>query len=117
MKKGYILLALAIIFETFGATMLKLSEGFTNLFPTLGLIVGMGGAFYFLALCLRMLPLSFAYAVWAGTGTAITALIGVILWDEPYSFLTGIGLILIIGGVVLLNISKEPDNSATPAEI
>ncbi|MGN7457202.1 DMT family transporter [Paenibacillus pasadenensis] len=106
MKKGYLYLSLAIICEVFGTTMLKLTEGFTNLSPVIGLIIGMGGAFFFLTLSLRNLPLSLAYAVWAGVGTAITALVGALLWKEPFGIVTALGLLLIIGGVVLLNFSK-----------
>ncbi|WDH95243.1 multidrug efflux SMR transporter (plasmid) [Paenibacillus urinalis] len=104
--KGYIFLGIAIIAEVFGTTMLKMSHGFTNLLPTIGLIVGMGIAFYSLTMCLRNIPLSTAYAVWAGVGTAITAIIGVVIWNDPFNILSCIGLVSVIGGVVLLNLSK-----------
>ncbi|KWW21371.1 MULTISPECIES: multidrug efflux SMR transporter [Peribacillus] len=105
--KGYMALGISIITEVFGTTMLKISDGFTNFFPTLGVILGFGTAFYCLSLCLKTIPLSLAYAIWSGIGTALTALIGVILWDEPFSTLTLGGLILIIGGVALLNASHS----------
>lgn len=104
---GYVALGIAVITEVFGTTMLKMSEGFTNLFPTLGVVLGMGLSFYFLTMCLKTIPLSTAYAIWAGTGTALTALLGVVLWNDAFNFLSGIGLILVIGGVVLLNLSKS----------
>ncbi|MCK1993850.1 DMT family transporter [Peribacillus muralis] len=114
--KGYIALGISIISEVFGTTMLKISDGFTGLFPTLGVIIGFGTAFYCLSLCLKTIPLSLAYAIWSGIGTALTALIGILLWDEPFSFVTLAGLILIIGGVVLLNdthTSKQTKKSLT----
>ena len=74
--KGYSYLAVSIIAEVFGTAMLKLSTGFTLLLPSLGVIVGYGLAFYCLSLCLRSIPLSLAYAIWSGAGTAFTALIG-----------------------------------------
>ncbi|KQO04690.1 DMT family transporter [Paenibacillus sp. Leaf72] len=103
MKKGYVYLCIAIIGEVFGASMLKASDGFTNVLPVIGLIIGMGSAFLFLSLCLRTLSLSLVYAIWAGVGTALTALLGVFIWNEPFGWLTGLGLLFIIGGVVLLN--------------
>ncbi|MEK5236505.1 multidrug efflux SMR transporter [Paenibacillus sp. FSL L8-0470] len=106
MNKGYIYLCIAILGEVFGTTMLKFSDGFTNLLPVLGLSVGMGSAFLFLSLCLKTLPLSLVYGIWAGVGTALTALLGVFIWNDPFGFLTGIGIIFIVGGVVLLNTSK-----------
>ncbi|MCD1159272.1 DMT family transporter [Peribacillus frigoritolerans] len=103
--KGYIALGISIISEVFGTTMLKLSEGFTHLFATFGVMIGFAIAFYSLSICLKTIPLSLAYAIWSGIGTALTALIGVLLWNEPFSITTLGGLVLIIGGVVLLNAS------------
>ncbi|RFA35516.1 QacE family quaternary ammonium compound efflux SMR transporter [Virgibacillus dokdonensis] len=103
--KGYIHLIVAIFFEVFGTTMMKVSNGFTNLLPTISFIFGFGLAFYFLSLSLKTITLSFAYAIWSGVGTALTAIIGIILWEEPFSCLTGIGLFAIIGGVMLLNMT------------
>ncbi|GGA30503.1 DMT family transporter [Psychrobacillus lasiicapitis] len=111
--KGYSLLSISILTEVFGTAMLKLSEGFTNLVPTFGVIAGYGLSFYCLSLCLKTIPLSLAYAIWSGVGTAITAIIGVLIWDDPFNLLTLSGLALIIAGVILLNASnsrKEPSH-------
>jgi multidrug resistance protein EbrB len=110
--KGYVALGMAIISEVFGTTMLKLSEGFTHLFPSIGVMVGFGLAFYCLSLCLKTVPLSLAYAVWSGVGTALTALIGVLIWKDPFNMATLVGLVLIIGGVVLLHTSKPQEKEA-----
>lgn len=107
--KGYAALAVSIVSEIFGTTMLKMSDGFTNLLPSAGVLVGYGLSFYCLSICLKTIPLSLAYAIWSGLGTALTALIGVLVWDDPFSLLTLAGLVLIIGGVVLLNASRSPD--------
>ncbi|TQR19615.1 DMT family transporter [Psychrobacillus vulpis] len=111
--KGYSLLSISILSEVFGTTMLKFSEGFTNVAPSIGVIAGYGLSFYCLALCLKTIPLSLAYAIWSGVGTAITAMIGIVIWNDPFNLLTLSGLALIIGGVVLLNASdnrKEPSH-------
>lgn len=102
-------LTISIISEVFGTTMLKLSEGFSHLLPSLGVVFGFAIAFFCLSLCLKTVPLSLAYAIWSGIGTALTALIGVLIWDEPFSFSTLCGLVLIIGGVALLNASTTSD--------
>ncbi|MNB94450.1 Multidrug resistance protein EbrB [compost metagenome] len=91
--------------------MLKLSDGFTNLLPGMGVVVGMGLSFFSLSMSLRVIPLSFAYAVWSGVGTAITALIGVLVWGDPFTFVSFIGIAAIIGGVVLLNSSNQPEKA------
>jgi multidrug resistance protein EbrB len=105
--KGYVLLAISITGEIFGTTMLKMSEGFTVLLPSVGVLAGYGLSFYFLSLCLKTIPLSVAYAIWSGIGTALTALIGHVLWEEFFGTLKILGIILIIGGVVILSSSKN----------
>lgn len=100
--KGYVALSLAVISEIFGTTMLKLSEGFTHLFPSLGVMIGYGLSFYFMSISLKTVPLSLAYAIWSGAGTALTALIGVLVWHDPFNWMTLVGLVFIIGGIVLL---------------
>ncbi|MCC3359517.1 DMT family transporter [Bacillus sp. REN16] len=115
--KGYLALTISIIAEIVATTMLKMSEGFTVLFPSIGVIVGYGIAFYCLSLCLKSLPLSLAYAIWSGVGTALTAVIGALVWGEVFTTIKLAGIILIIGGVILLNSSKseEIENSKAKA--
>jgi len=105
--KNYIYLALAIVFEVFGSTMLKLSKGFTVFYPSVGVVVGFLVSFIFLGISLKGIPLSFAYAIWAGLGMALTAGVGVVLFKEEMSFLKTLALLLIIGGVVILNKSQS----------
>lgn len=104
--KYFAYLGLAICFEVFGSTMLKLSEGFTVLFPSIGVVVGFLVSFLFLGLSLNGLALSNAYAIWAGMGTAFTAIVGVIMFHEQMGLLKVLALFLIIVGVILLNKSQ-----------
>ncbi|MCM3538346.1 DMT family transporter [Priestia endophytica] len=100
-----ILLAFAIICEVFGSTMLKKSEGFKKVLPSIGVVTGMGLAFYFLSLAIRTLPIGTVYAIWAGAGTALTTLVGVIVFKDHFNLKKGIGLTFIICGVIALKIS------------
>ncbi|WP_080833513.1 DMT family transporter [Cohnella massiliensis] len=102
--KAYLFLALAIAAELFGTSMLKASASFTKLYPSLGTIAGFGVAFYSLSLSLQHIPLGVAYAIWSGVGTAVTAIIGVVIWKETASVTTVAGILLIIAGVVVLNL-------------
>ncbi|WP_066305901.1 multidrug efflux SMR transporter [Bacillus sp. FJAT-29814] len=112
--RGSLFLAISIICEVLATTMLKLSDGFTVLLPSIGVVVGYGLSFYFIAKALTKIPLSIAYAIWSGVGTALTALIGVLVWGELFNILSFSGIVLIIGGVVLLNI---PDKAETAKEL
>ncbi|WP_290370354.1 DMT family transporter [Paenibacillus plantiphilus] len=102
---SYFLLAIAILAEVFGSSMLKVSNGFKKLFPSIGVIIGMGLALYCLSLALKAIPLGTAYAIWSGVGTALTALIGVIVYKEGFSFKKLAGLALIVGGVVIMKLT------------
>ena len=58
---AYLYLSFAIICEPIGTSMLKASEGFSKILPTLGVILGF--AFFFLSLSLKVIPLNMAYAL------------------------------------------------------
>ena len=85
MLKGYLFLIASILLEVFSTQMMKLSEGFTKIFPIILFAIGMGSCFYLFSKTLTMLPLGVAYAIWAGLGTALTAILAVFLWKETFS--------------------------------
>ncbi len=98
-------LALAIATEVTGTVALRYSDGFTRLVPTAIVVVGYLVSFFFLSLTLRGLPVSVTYAIWAGTGTAVIALIGVAALGEPLTLLKGASVALIVAGVIGLNLA------------
>ncbi|EMR05588.1 Multidrug resistance protein EbrA [Bhargavaea cecembensis DSE10] len=101
---AYLLLLFAIISEVVGSSLLKATDGFRRPLPTLGVVAGYGLAFYALSLTLLTLPLGLTYAVWSGLGTALTAMVGVIVYKEGFGGRKLAGLAMIIAGVILLNI-------------
>ena len=101
---GYVFLGLAIAFEVFSTSMLKASAGFTKLLPSLAFLAGMATSFYAVSQAMLFIPLNIAYAIWAGVGTALTALVAIVIWKEPMNFYTAIGIALIIAGVAILNL-------------
>ncbi|GAB0169323.1 multidrug efflux SMR transporter [Lysinibacillus sp. CTST325] len=98
-------LFISIISEVFASSMLKLTNGFKRLFPSIGVVVGYGTAFYFFSLTLQSLAIGTAYAIWAGLGTALTAIIGIIFYKELFNLKKIMGILLIIVGVVILNLA------------
>jgi len=104
---AYVILAVAIISEVFGGSMLKVSNGFKKLFPSIGVVIGYGAAFYLLSLSLKAIPLGTAYAIWSGVGTVLTALVGVIVYKESINLKKCLGLVLIICGVIVLKLSSS----------
>lgn len=104
--KGYVYLSVSIITEIIATLCLKLSEGFTVLLPSIIVVLGYGIAFYMLGKALKFMPLSLAYAIWSGVGTAVTAIIGILIFDEPLSIGVVFGIACIIFGIVLMNSSN-----------
>lgn len=103
MVLAYVFLAVAIAFEVIGTSLLQASHGATRLLPT---AVGMAAyalAFVLLAQSVRELPVSVAYALWAGLGTATIVVISLTLLGETLSAvqLTGLGMIIV--GVVIVH--------------
>lgn len=104
---SWLILSISILFEIAGTTAMKLSEGFTKLWPSIYMTV-----FYLLSLVLfnlvlKKIELSIAYAVWGGVGTAAITLIGLLAFHEEVSTLKLLSLALVISGVVGLHISSR----------
>ena len=112
---SYLYLALAIICELIGTSLLKASEGFSKLVPTFGLLICFCFSFFFLSQSLRAIPLNLAYAIWSGLGTVATVLISVLIWKEKINFASVIGISLIITGVVVLHLFAPGHENAASA--
>jgi small multidrug resistance pump len=101
----YVFLLVAIAFEVIATSLLKSTEGFTKLWPTVAVLAGYAAAFAALAWAIRQdLPVGVAYAMWSGLGTAAIVAIGVVFLGEPVSVQKVAGVVLVIGGVALLNL-------------
>ncbi|WP_420118032.1 DMT family transporter [Micromonospora sp.] len=101
---AYLFLLIAIGAEVGGTSLLKATQGFTRLWPTVGLAVAYLLAFGMLALAVRDIPVGVAYAMWSGLGTAAIVAVGAVFLGEPLSLTKVVGVGLIIGGVVVLNL-------------
>ena len=101
---GLLYLFGAIVSEVFGSSMLKLTATVKSKLPIIGIAVGYLFAFYLLSLSLVTIPLSLGYAVWSGLGTALTAIVGIILFKEKVNKHTIIGIGVLIIGVVFMQI-------------
>ncbi len=107
MLLAYILLALAIISEVTGSTFLVKSEGFTQLVPSLLVFTFYVISFYLLSQVLKTIPLGIAYAIWSGVGIVLTALIGFFIFRQSLDLPAVIGIGMIIGGVIVMNVFSK----------
>ena len=103
----YMLLAGAILSELIGTTALKLSEGFSQSIPSIGVVLGYGAAFYLLSLALEELPIGVVYGTWAALGIVGVAGIGAVVFDEPIDLVGLLGISLIIGGVYCVTVVSQ----------
>jgi small multidrug resistance pump len=94
MWQTFAFLVLTVLFETFGTACIQASQQFTRLWPSLGVFVGYGVAFWFLSLTLRTLPLGVVYATWSGLGIV----------DTPVIF----GMVMIVAGIAVMHLSSAP---------
>lgn len=98
-------LVMAILSEVAGTVCMKLSAGFSKTLPSVLMWVFYGICFAFLAFTLKKIDVGVAYAIWSGVGTALIAAVGVIYFREPFTLIRCIGLLTIIVGVIILNLS------------
>lgn len=103
----YLYLAIAIIAEVAATSALKASEEFTQLTPSIIVVVGYGLAFYFLTLVLREIPIGITYAVWSGVGIVLVAVAGFFLYKQTPDLAAIIGMGLIISGVVVIHVFSK----------
>jgi len=102
----WLFLAGAIVMEVAGTTCIKLSEGFTRLWPSILIFVFYALSFTLVTFAVKKLELSITYAIWSGVGTLLIATIGLLWFKEPMSVLKAVSILLVIAGVVGLNLSQ-----------
>ena len=103
---AWLVLLVTIVLEVAGSTMMKLANGFTVFWPSVGVFVCYSAALAGLTLTLKYIELSIAYAIWAGAGTALIAMIGMIYFREPVTAMKLVSLGFVIVGVVGLQLSS-----------
>ncbi|MEM6576897.1 MAG: multidrug efflux SMR transporter [Pseudomonadota bacterium] len=107
MAKAYLLLIIAVLFEGLGTASLQASQQFTKPVPSLGVLVGFGGAFFCLVMVLQYLPLGITYAMWSGLGICLTVFLGWAIFKQGVDTPALIGLTLIIAGIVVINVFSK----------
>lgn len=105
---SYGFLAGAIILELIATAVLKSTEGFTRLLPTIFCIVLYIICFYCLSRALLRINLGIAYATWSGIGIVVSTLLSVFIFKQGITPIGIIAIILIVAGCILLNLYGTP---------
>ena len=79
----WLFLSGAILLEVAGTISMKLSEGFTRPIPSVLIFVFYIISFVALTFAIEKIEVSTAYTIWAGVGTALIAIIGLVYFGEP----------------------------------
>lgn len=102
---SYLLLFGAIFAEVMATSLLKSTDGFSRLWPTVICLVAYAGSFAMLAASIsRGMQTDVAYALWSAVGTAAIVLIAVMFLGSPVTAAKVVGVVLIVAGVVTLNL-------------
>ena len=103
----YFYLAVAIIVEVIAASALKASDGFSRPVPTAIVIVGYLTAFYLLTVIVKTLPVGITYAIWAGMGIVLVAIVSAVMYKQIPDLPAIVGMALIVIGVIIINVFSE----------
>lgn len=104
---SYISLLIAIVLETIATSALKQSEQFSKWLPSVICIAGYLGAFYFLSMTLKTLPVGIAYAIWSAVGIILITIVGIIFFQQKPDLPAIVGMLLIIAGVVTIQVFSK----------
>lgn len=102
---NWILLMLAGLLEIVWAVGLKYTEGFSRPWPSAVVVAAIAASMLLLAMAMRTLPVSTAYAIWTGIGIAGTAIVGIVMLGESVSAQKLISLALIMVGILGLRLA------------
>jgi small multidrug resistance pump len=105
---AWLLVAASVVAEVIGTVALKYSDGMSRLLPSGAAATCYGLAIWLMAVAMRQLDMGITYAVWAASGTAATALVGIAFFGEQVGLLKATGLVCVVSGVVMLNLGAEP---------
>jgi len=117
----WIVLLVSAVLEAVWATALGRSEGFSQAGPTVVFVIGLALSMLGLGWAVKHIPIGTAYAVWTGTGAALTVAYAMATGDEPVSALKLVFLAGIVGAVVGLKLlpggeAPTPADAAAPAD-
>lgn len=101
---AFLLLGVAIVIEVVSTALLPKADGFTHAGWAAVVLGGYAVSIWLLTIVVKQMPVSVAYAVWSGAGTALVAVVGLIFLGESMTWIKAASLGMIIAGVIGLNL-------------
>ena len=106
---AYIFLILAIAFEVLATSFLKDTNGFTNFYPSLIVIIALCICLFLMSHTMKFIPVGIVYATWAGLGIVAITIVAIIKYEQMPNIPTIIGLFLIVAGVTVVHLMNDID--------
>ena len=100
---GYLFLISAIITGIAANGYLKTTDGFTKLNPTIFCIISILVCIFCISKAMTVIPVGFTYATYGALTITAVTLFGIFKYNQTPNIYGGIGIVLIILGVILLN--------------
>ena len=101
---AYIILIIAVVLGTAANGFAKSAQGFTLLFPSIMTAITIVLCMFTLSIVMKVIPVGITYASFAGLCIIATVLVGLFKFNQTPDLYTIIGLGLIIGGVLTVNL-------------
>ena len=106
---AYIFLFLAIAFEILATSFLKDTNGFTNLYPSLIVVIALCICLFLMSHTMKFIPVGIVYATWAGLGIVAITIIASFKYKQIPNIPTIIGISLIVIGVSIVHLMNDID--------
>lgn len=104
---GALYLGIAIVGEVIATSFLRASAGFTQLVPSVIVVVGYCVTFYFFSLALQTIPVGIGYAIWSGVGIVLVSIIAFFAYGQSLDLPALVGIGLILAGVLVINLFSQ----------
>lgn len=104
MNYTWFILCLSIVAETFATSMVKETNGFTRLTPSLAVVGGYAISFYGLSHVVKVMNIGVAYAIWSGVGICLVSLLSWLIFKQKLDIPAIAGMSLIIAGVIVIQL-------------
>ncbi|MEZ6120709.1 MAG: multidrug efflux SMR transporter [Pirellulaceae bacterium] len=103
-------LAIAIVCEITATAMLKATDSFTRIGPSVVVVACVCASLYFFSLCVQSLNVAVVYAIWSGVGVTAVTVLGWKFYGQRLDLPAFVGISLIVIGVVVINLYSQTIN-------
>lgn len=114
--RAWLFLAATVVLEVIATLTLRASNGFSVLLPSLVSIGAYGATVVVLSFALKVIPMSVAYVIWTGLGTAGVVLFSILLFGDAMSFQSWLGVVTVVGGVIMINAHRAATDEGNGEE-